>query len=163
MQVEEFITKDEIKRELKGFIWVVLHFSWEFISTRIKKGEGSSNIPMEERYFLREWNRKTDYLPSWSYCSRLSWSWWLSRRASCTLAAWSSCSLGYISSGLWPFVTRNCDERESHGETHRYDKFLYIVKTFCSLSQLSKQCDSRREFLFKAFPLPFPAQRQRKL
>ena len=45
-------------------------------------------------------------------------------------------------------------ERERH--THRKkDKFLYIVKTFCSLSQLSKQCDSRREFLFKAFNLSF--------
>ena len=43
------------------------------------------------------------------------------------------------------------------------DKFLYIVKTFCSLSQLSKQCDSTREFLFQAFPLSFPSQRRMKL
>ena len=38
------------------------------------------------------------------------------------------------------------------------DKFPYIVKTFCSLSQLSKQYDSRREFLFlrySHFPFPF--------
>ncbi len=31
------------------------------------------------------------------------------------------------------------------------------ISLFCSLSQLSKQCDSRREFLFKVFPLSFPA------
>ncbi len=43
------------------------------------------------------------------------------------------------------------------------DKFPYIVKTFCSLSQLSKQYDSRRKFLFKAFPTSLSVQRQRKL
>ena len=39
---------------------------------------------------------------------------------------------------------------------HWKDKFLYIVKIFCSLSQLSKQYDSRREFHFKEFRFPFP-------
>jgi hypothetical protein len=34
------------------------------------------------------------------------------------------------------------------------DKLLYIVKTFCSLSPLSKQYDSRRESLFTSINTP---------